>query len=50
MQAASPDQPRGFSLVEILIALLITMLVMTSVFLLLQKSQKSFAREPEFPP
>jgi type II secretory pathway pseudopilin PulG len=46
-QAASTDQARGFSLVEILIALVITMLVMTSVFLLLQKSQKSFAREPE---
>jgi len=45
--AATTDQTRGFSLIEILIALLITMLVMTSVFLLLQKSQKSFAREPE---
>jgi len=45
--AASTDQTRGFSVVEILIALLITMLVMTSVFLLLQKSQTSFAREPE---
>src|SRR5262245_8503882 len=38
---------RGFSLVEVLVALLITMLVMTSVFVLLQKSQRSFAREPE---
>jgi prepilin-type N-terminal cleavage/methylation domain-containing protein len=46
-QTAFSNQPRGFSLIEILIALLITMLVMTSVFLLLQKSQKSFAREPE---
>ncbi len=46
-QAASTDCARGFSLVEILIALAITMLVMTSVFVLLQKSQKSFAREPE---
>ncbi len=38
---------QGFSLVEIVIALVLTMLVMTSVFVLLQKSQKSFAREPE---
>jgi len=47
MQAASPDPPRGFSLTEILVALLITMVLMSSVFLLLQKSQRSFAREPE---
>jgi type II secretory pathway pseudopilin PulG len=46
-QDASPPHVQGFSLVEILIALAITMLVMTSVFVLLQKSQKSFAREPE---
>jgi hypothetical protein len=47
MQAASPDHPRGFSLTEILIALLITMLVMSSVFVILQRSQSSFVREPE---
>ena len=46
-EAASSNQTRGFSLIEILMALAITMLVMTSVFLLLQQSQKSFAREPE---
>ncbi len=45
--AASTNKARGFSLLEIMIALVITMLVMTSVFVLLQKSQKSFAREPE---
>jgi Prokaryotic N-terminal methylation motif len=41
------DCERGFSLLEILIALLLTMVVMTSVFLLLQKGQQSFRREPE---
>jgi hypothetical protein len=46
-ETVSPGHPRGFSLTEILIALLITMVVMSSVFLLLQKSQSSFAREPE---
>ncbi len=46
-QVAPTDRAPGFSLVEILVALLITMLVMTSVFVLLQKSQKSFVREPE---
>jgi type II secretory pathway pseudopilin PulG len=38
---------RGFSLIEVLIALLITMMVMGSVFLLLQRGQGSFRREPE---
>jgi type II secretory pathway pseudopilin PulG len=38
---------RGFSVVEILIALAISMLVMASVFLLLQQGQESFRREPE---
>jgi prepilin-type N-terminal cleavage/methylation domain-containing protein len=46
-QDRSRDRARGFSLLEVLIALAITMLVMTSVFVLLQKSQKTFAREPE---
>ena len=38
---------RGFSLLEVLIALTITMIVMASVFMLLQKGQDSFRREPE---
>jgi type II secretory pathway pseudopilin PulG len=46
-QVASKDETRGFSLIEILIALLITMLVMSSVFVLLQKGQETFTREPE---
>jgi type II secretory pathway pseudopilin PulG len=37
----------GFSLIEIVIALLITMVVTTSLFLLLQKGQETFRREPE---
>ncbi len=45
--SASTARPRPFSVVEILIALLLTMLVMVSVFLLLRRGQKSFARGPE---
>ncbi len=41
------DVNAGFSLIEIMIALAITMIVMTSVFLLLNKGQDSFRREPE---
>lgn len=37
----------GFSLTEVLIAVLITGMVMASVFLLLQRGQISFRREPE---
>lgn len=37
----------GFSLLEVLIALVVTMVVMTSIFLLLQKGQATFRREPE---
>jgi type II secretory pathway pseudopilin PulG len=37
----------AFSLTEIVIALLITMVLMASIFLLLQKSQRSAAPEPE---
>jgi hypothetical protein len=42
--SASATPARSFSVVEILIAFLITMLVMVSVFLLLHRGQKSFAR------
>ncbi len=41
------DFDAGFSLIEIMIAIAITMIVMTSVFLLLNKGQESFRREPE---
>jgi type II secretory pathway pseudopilin PulG len=37
----------GFSLTEILVAILITMIVMAAVFGLLQRGQDSFRREPE---
>ncbi len=43
----SEREARGFSVVEILVALLITMVVMASVFMLLKKGQDSFQREPE---
>jgi prepilin-type N-terminal cleavage/methylation domain-containing protein len=38
---------RGFSLIEVMVSLLITLVVMASVFLLLQRGQRSFHREPE---
>ena len=44
---ANPKRDAGFSLIEIMIALAITMIVMASVFLLLQQGQDSFRREPE---
>ena len=47
MNADTSTNERGFSVVEILIALAISMLVMSSVFLLLQRGQETFQREPE---
>lgn len=47
MRVPISSRERGFSLTEVLIAVLITMLVMGSVFLLLQRGQTSFRREPE---
>lgn len=38
---------RGFTLIEVLISILITMIVMASVFALLTRGQRSFQREPE---
>jgi len=38
---------RGFSLIEVLVAMAITVIVMSSVFALLTKGQRSFDREPE---
>ena len=37
----------GFTLIEMMIAVAITTAVMASVYLLLQKGQTSFQREPE---
>ncbi len=37
----------GFSLIEVLVALLVSMVVMSAVFMLLAKGQESFQREPE---
>jgi len=42
-----PRAQSGFSLIEVMVAMLITMIVMASVFTLLQKGQASFQREPE---
>lgn len=46
---STPPEPRdrGFSLIEATIAIAITAIVMASVFLLLQRGQRSFQREPE---
>lgn len=38
---------RGFSLTEVLVALLLTQIVMAAVFALLQRGQEVFRREPE---
>ena len=47
MNGVSPSQPRGFSLIEVLIAMAISTLVMASVFVLLSRSRETFRREPE---
>jgi prepilin-type N-terminal cleavage/methylation domain-containing protein len=41
------DSQRGFSLIEVLVSILITMIVMGAVFGLLTRGQRSFQREPE---
>lgn len=38
---------RGFTLIEVLISIVITMIVMASVFALLAQGQRAFEREPE---
>ena len=38
---------RGFTLIEVLISIFITLIVMASVFALLTRGQRSFQREPE---
>jgi len=41
------ESERGFSLIEVLISMLVTLIVMAAVFGLLTKGQRSFQREPE---
>ena len=38
---------RGFTLIEVLISIAITLVVMASVFALLTRGQRSFEREPQ---
>lgn len=41
------ESEQGFTLIEVLISILITLIVMASVFALLTRGQRSFQREPE---
>lgn len=41
------EKASGFTLIEVLISILITLIVMASVFALLTRGQRSFQREPE---
>lgn len=41
------ESERGFTLIEVLVSILITLIVMASVFALLTRGQRSFQREPE---
>jgi len=41
------ESKRGFTLIEVLISIVITMIVMASVFALLTQGQRAFQREPE---
>jgi len=41
------ESERGFSLIEVLVSIMITLIVMGAVFGLLTKGQRSFQREPE---
>jgi len=43
----APGAQKGFSLIEVMVAMMITMIVMAAVFTLLQKGQTTFQREPE---
>jgi len=47
MRVGPGIRQKGFSLMEVMVALLITMIVMAAVFVLLQRGQNSFRREPE---
>jgi prepilin-type N-terminal cleavage/methylation domain-containing protein len=41
------ESERGFSLIEVLISIAVTLIVMAAVFTLLTRGQRSFQREPE---
>lgn len=44
---ANHEPERGFSLVEMMVALAITLIVLASVFSMLNRGQRTFSREPE---
>jgi len=46
-QPKSDASERGFTLIEVLISIVITLIVMSSVFALLTQGQRAFEREPE---
>ena len=46
-QPGFEESERGFTLIEMLISILITLIVMASVFALLTRGQRAFQREPE---
>ena len=41
------ESERGFTLIEVLISIVITLIVMSSVFAMLTQGQRAFQREPE---
>jgi prepilin-type N-terminal cleavage/methylation domain-containing protein len=47
MNAISRSRSQGFSLIEIMISLALTLMVMAAVFALLHRGQRSFEREPQ---
>ena len=46
-QPKSDASERGFTLIEVMISIVITLIVMSSVFALLTQGQRAFEREPE---
>jgi prepilin-type N-terminal cleavage/methylation domain-containing protein len=47
MRATRPESERGFSLIELMVAMFITMLISGAIYTLLSSGQNAFRREPE---